>query len=404
MRPAKLPNYALGTIIFFSATQLGYHFWPESALVYGLRVNYLSPTLYFLDILIILYLFILFAKLGFKYYLEFSASNLGFLLIFLTNLLFSANPLATLSWSLHLLLYTIFLFTIPPATIRYSLFTILPITILFQVVAAAIQVTIGRSVGDPLSYLGESVVSMGSPGIATGSVMGEVVLRAYGTFGHPNVLAGWLVVSLLIVIKLSQTKRDPTFNPDKGRIFVITTTTLTIIGALLTQSLSAGLALFGIIIPFYLIKNLKMRMTYLIVVSLFTIHYSPFTPSRSNLSITERLDLQQISLKVIEQKPFFGTGAQASITTYPSVDPGHRLLQPDHNSFTLFLSWFGLAGVFAIIYALKNYLGFRIWNLRFILPLLPLLLLDHYFLTSPQGLFILVLYLIFCNFDKLKTR
>jgi hypothetical protein len=39
-------------------------------------------------------------------------------------------------------------------------------------------------------YLGERSVSVGSPAVALGSFMHEVVLRAYGTFGHPNVLAG----------------------------------------------------------------------------------------------------------------------------------------------------------------------------------------------------------------------
>lgn len=43
-------------IIFFGATQFGLHFWSSSTLVYGIRIDYLSPTLYFLDILIILYL------------------------------------------------------------------------------------------------------------------------------------------------------------------------------------------------------------------------------------------------------------------------------------------------------------------------------------------------------------
>ena len=96
-------------------------------------------------------------------------------------------------------------------------------------------------------------------------------------------------------------------------------------------------------------------------------------------------------MKVITTHPLFGTGAQASISTYPEIDPNYRLLQPDHNSLTLFLSWFGLFGLLAILYSLHPY-SIR-HTLYAILPLTPILLLDHYLLTSPQGLFILLLYL-----------
>ena len=40
-------------LILFLPTQLGKHFWPNFSYVYGVRIDYLSPTLYFTDILII---------------------------------------------------------------------------------------------------------------------------------------------------------------------------------------------------------------------------------------------------------------------------------------------------------------------------------------------------------------
>ncbi len=249
--------------------------------------------------------------------------------------------------------------------------------------------------------------------------MDSVVLRAYGTFGHPNVLAGWAVVCLLILIQISQTvipkaskQRDvrgsdplrrswpaaKMFSRLQNTIWrpgqtLLVPITLTAFIILLTQSRSAGLTLFGLVIPFYLIKKLKVRLVYFAIVlsSLFSL-LSPtqiLSPSRAELSLSQRLDLQGISLKVISRYPIFGTGAQASISTYPSLAPGNRLLQPDHNSFTLFLSWFGLLGVLATILILKS----KILNLKSFIPIVPLLLLDHYFLTSPQGLFIFLLYL-----------
>jgi hypothetical protein len=373
----NLPNIFFGLILFFSATQLGFHFWPLSTLVYGIRIDYLSPTLYFLDFLIILDLIL-------SPHLRSTIQHLQPLFpILLTNLLYSHNPLATLSWSLHLILYLFFIST--THHLRPTISHILTLALLFQFTLSLTQVYLGHLVGGLMYYLGERAVAVGSPGIALGTFMDQVVLRAYGTFGHPNVLAGWAVVALLILIKFYKQKNK--------LLFPLLLTTLIV---LLTQSRSAALALFALIIPPYLIKNFRLRIIYFVFL-LSTIYYLPSTliPPRSDLSLSQRLDLQGLSLQVISQYPIFGTGAQASISTYPSVSPTNRLLQPDHNSFTLFLSWFGLFGVLAILFSLRS----TIYDIRSLFPLLPLLLLDHYFLTSPQGLFIALLYLNAVNYS-----
>src|ERR1035437_8081006 len=51
---AKISKLFFYLLILFLPTQLGKHFWPNSSFVYGLRLDYLSPTLYFTDILILL--------------------------------------------------------------------------------------------------------------------------------------------------------------------------------------------------------------------------------------------------------------------------------------------------------------------------------------------------------------
>ena len=369
----SLSRWLLYLIFFFAPTQLGLHFWPDSALIYGIRVDYLSPTLYFLDLLIVFYLLVQkISHLPLKSSGWYLKSLLPFLLV---NLLFSTNPLSTLSWSLHFSLYFLFLFSLSFPLIR-RLAPILLLSLITQLALALIQVALGHSLQGLLYYLGERMVSVGSPNIAQAVFMDRVVLRAYGTFSHPNILAGWLVISLLILRRL---------NP---RRFVLAISgALTILGVFLTQSRSSALALFGIIIPFYFLRSLRSRLLYFAFFLVLSSYFLfPIFISRSDLSLTERLDLQGISFQVIRQFPLFGTGAQASISTYPVVSPSLRLLQPDHNSFTLFLSWFGLVGVFSL-------LSFLTSNIYHLFPILPLLLLDHYLLTSPQGLFILLFYL-----------
>ena len=463
--PREISNLLVGLIIFFSATQLGFHFWPNSTLVYGIRIDYLAPTLYFLDLFIVLYLALqgltlkevpspAYSKAGkvrpYWNLIETRSDLFGILYpILLTNLLFSTNPLSTLSWSLHFLLYFTFVKSLfpPPRSdlvghptrsdlkviIRFAL----SLALLFQTILAIGQLFLGHSLGGVLYYLGERTVSVGSPGIALATFMGSVVLRAYGTFGHPNVLAGYAVVTLLITIRLWRqrqssvgltlkdssaisARKDPRRSDPMGIKTIWVTAVLASLLIFLTQSRSATLALFGLIIPFYLINKAKMRILYFVII-LLTIYHLPSTiyPSRSDLSTSQRLDLQGLSLKVISQHPIFGTGTQASISTYPALPQpkpqGVGGLQPDHNSFTLFLSWFGLFGVLAILHIPISHVPSPctssalarekcLQTLSSLGGLLPLLLLDHYFLTSPQGLFIFLLYLKVVHYSHVQNH
>jgi hypothetical protein len=377
--------------------------------------------------------------------------------ILLVNLLYSQNPLATLSWSLHFLLYFLFFAATfspqgsdplrrswptakmfsrtsktsretgsDPTVATYVIPLAFTLSLFFQTTLAVAQVYLGHYVGGIMYYLGERMVSVGSPGIALGSFMDQVVLRAYGTFSHPNVLAGYAVISLLIILQLYPAAKgsDPLrkswpiakmfsrlqntiWRPGQTLWVLLIPVVLLVI---LTQSRSAAISLFGIIIPFYLIKNIKYSLIYFVVI-LSTTYYLPslIIPPRSDLSSSGRITLQNLSFSVARSFPVFGTGAQSSISTYPSVDSSVRLLQPDHNSFTLFLSWFGIFGVFALLSGSdplrKSWLSAKmfsrlqntIWRpgqtLKVFFPILPLLLFDHYLLTSPQGMFILMLYL-----------
>ena len=431
---SNLPSFLAILILILANTQLGYHFWPNSTLVYGIRVDYLAPTIYLLDTLILAYLVATRSVLkGSSAEAlakeEFEASSpkmspkrtdlVGHFLsaifpIFLTNLIFSVNPTATLNWSLHFILYFIFISSPSPIIIRNLLLKILPPTMFFQVALASIQVFLGHTLQGPLYYLGERAISIATPNAARATVFGQTVLRAYGTFSHPNILAGWLVMALLIVIYLNKQRHAHVGSGlAPARSLVIFSTLLTALGVILTQSRTSALVLFGIIIPFYIlprqfirtrtaeiftyrVRQLSPRLLYFFSLSLVTC-YLLFTSAFSRVvdtSLTDRLHLQGVSSQIIRTFPIFGTGASASISTYPDISPTTRLLQPDHNSFTLLISWFGIFGVVSLLVAFSLLGAKRRSSTSVAMSgLLPLLLLDHYFLTSSQGLFILLLYL-----------
>lgn len=356
--------------------------------MYGIRVDYLSPTLYFLDILILCYLATTPKEIVSRlHYTEVS-------LVLLTNLVFSTNQATTLAWSLHLLSYVLFVQSLPLRQIAFILLPFL-LTGSFQLALAVVQLIMGHSLQGPLYYLGERMVAVGQPGVALATFMDQVILRAYGTFSHPNILAGYLIISLLIILKAS-----------KNALIVNWMLVVATLGVVFTQSRSAALALFGIVVPLYFIRTMRLRLVYFAMLLSLAIGYSSFLlPPRADLSIGERLSLQTLSLNVVKANPILGTGANASISVYPTLSPSHRLLQPDHNSFTLFLSWFGIFGVLAILYYLcSEFENLRICDLRIFIPLLPLFLLDHYLLTSPQGLLILLIYLKVVNYSHVKSR
>jgi len=311
---------------------------------------------------------------------------IGLPLIF-TNLLFTSNPLATLSWFFHLILYLLFFLSLSSSLFRTACYALL-VGVAFQVVLGGLQVALGHSLQGIFYYFGERFIAVGSPAVATGTFWGQEFLRAYGTFGHPNVLAGWLVTAFLIYLSVS------------GRTYyqslplTVIFAGLTSLGVFLTDSRTAALALFGLVFPLFLFRRPSFRLIYFLILLCVLGYVLPtnlFT-QRFDLSLNERLALTKLSVLSLFQDPSFGTGAQASITRYPTLFSSWRLLQPDHNSFSLFLSWFGLFGSTAFIFTLRRAPFFSSLSSLSLLPLLPLLALAHYLLTSPQGLFILLFY------------
>ena len=53
----RIHRFFFSLLLVFLPTQLGYHFWPDWATVLGRRIDYLSPTIYFTDVLIFCVLF-----------------------------------------------------------------------------------------------------------------------------------------------------------------------------------------------------------------------------------------------------------------------------------------------------------------------------------------------------------
>jgi hypothetical protein len=78
------------------------------------------------------------------------------------------------------------------------IFTVVVISAFFQSLVAILQFIWQKSLG--LTFLKESAFSVYDPGVAKVLINGDVFVRSYGFFPHPNVLGGFLAVSLLITM------------------------------------------------------------------------------------------------------------------------------------------------------------------------------------------------------------
>ena len=109
-------------------------------------------------------------------------------------------PLALFRSIKLLELFCLFLYIgfriVPRGTILKRIFQIIIIIGLIQAIIAILQFILQHSIG--LFWLKESLISPNIAGVAKIVVSGERIIRAYGLFPHPNVLGGFLLLSIII--------------------------------------------------------------------------------------------------------------------------------------------------------------------------------------------------------------
>lgn len=390
---ARIEKLFLFLTILLLPTQLGKHFWPEFSFVYSLPIDYLSPAIYFWDFLV-LTLFILLIISG--RHINRIALNLLYFFIFtqvLSLLSVSANPGAGL---FRLEQYFISgLFGVYIASLEKPAFRIifwgLIFSIGFESFLAITQFLKSKTIG--LWFLGERTFTLSSPGIAKFDFYGREFLRPYGTFPHPNVMAGFMLVAIGF---LSALGRGVVFKGLRGFIAIaVILGGITI--ALTVSRVAIFLSFIFIVMTFYRNKYRIFIVTAFII--LLPVIFARFSSllNYDNSSFIRREELSAIAINIFKNSPILGVGlnnfipnASDSILSGPS-----RFLQPVHNIFLLSISETGLVGLFGLI----CFIGYPIFKISKLYPrpytLKPIFfvwgiiiflgMFDHYFLTLPQG-------------------
>lgn len=388
-----LHRFIFFILLFLLPAQLGYHFWPKFSYVYGLRVDYLSPTIYLTDILIFLIsIFWFFEKRR-----KFSINNLkiiaqNFWFVFLVffflflNCYFSENKGAAF-YKLFKVLEFIFLgFYTSREKIDLSFITyFLGITITWTSLIAIAQFIKQSSLGGMFWFLGERTFSVDTPGIAKITIDGKLLLRPYATFSHPNSMAGYVFVSILLILAK---KKLILF--DKFSIFI------GIISLILSFSRVVWLVaiLLGIVNIFSFIfkKYGKEGPT---KSNIFLLFFLPLLALERKIvsveSISRRIDLNRIALKILRTSLYFGVGLNNFISKLSKTSWNTDwiyFLQPVHNIFLLIATEIGLVGLFLFLSFL--FLTFKriVEKPHFLYPILAIFLtgmFDHYWLTLQQN-------------------
>ena len=366
-------------LIFSLPFQLGYHFWLPESYVASFRIDYLAPTFYITDLLLILFLAVNFKKTT-SVVIDFFSKPSGWLfaaLIFV-NLYASSFSLVTFFAWLRLGSYLLLL-TVLATTDHLAKKVLLPffLSLIFIISLSVIQFVLQSSLGGLFYFLGERPLSIAIPNVAKINLPWGQMLRPYATFSHPNSLAGYLLVSLVILNRISRSKILK---------FILIATII------LTFSKSAILALVVI----ELIKpNLLQSASLAALLS--------FVPLlKLDPSFSSRYYLLSPTLKIVMDQPLLGVGLRQfipNLTTYlPASQISYATLQPVHHTFILMFAELGLLGVVIITKIFWAPLSRLVKDKKtrpYLLNLFGIILLtgslDHYWWTLPQNQLIIVL-------------
>lgn len=382
-------NILLFCLLFLFPTQLGKHFWPNFAFINSLRIDYFSPTLYFWDlVLIFVFLFCLFLlkKINKFPVLVFFI----FLISQLSSLLYQENIGPGLVRVKDYLTAGLFGILVSSLTLKKEylvLFWGLVAGVFFESLLAILQFINNGSLG--LWVFGERDFTSSTISIATFNWYGEVFLRPYATFSHPNVLAAYLILSLSLIYLFYKK-----YKIKSNKIFALVGL-LGLVAAFLT--FSRGALIFLALQVAYLLKN---KVKWLLVIGFFLIpflfvrYYSAL--NFDYLSITRREQLADVAISQFIEYPLLGVGLNNFINESSGllIAGPSRFLQPVHNIYLLILTETGIIGFagFLALVSLPIYKLIKSINKTEVkillfcwLMVLSLGLLDHYFLTLPQG-------------------
>lgn len=305
----------------------------------------------------------------------------------------------------------------------------LKVSLLATILNGILQSAIGtaqfiRNSSLGIHSLGESIIGPNIDGVAKILIYGEKHIRAYGTFPHPNIFAGFIILPLFIVVSEIATRfrnvpRETLLDYIPSRLLYLSFTILSI-GFILSFSRSSFLAAFaGFLIYFTFIikarpwkgilktvnyisyRNILLFFALLIIIIYWLVTNSSLL---STQSIRERSLYINVSRETIINHPVAGVGLGQFVFNeyimHPQLESWQY--QPVHNLYLLLLSELGFVGLLLFIFAIVNLFRYiwkeisngRLTKLLYYVIMFSFLVVsvfDHYLWDIKLGTIILVL-------------
>jgi len=286
----------------------------------------------------------------------------------------------------------------------------------FQSILAIAQFIKQGSIG--IKFVEAGVYNPNSPGVANFVLNGEKILRSYGSFPHPNVLAGFLLMAIFCFYGLFlQREFKGNSKEIKGNLIFL----VIVFGLFLTFSRTVIVVfLIGSLVMFLtqILKRMKIIKLFglflvsciLVIIILFPYFKARFfTVSLDEQAIDLRFFYNKMALSMIKDKPLLGIGIgnfvnySKNYETYlraagKMLEMGNQgeikgvpdwVFQPVHNIYLLIGSEIGVFGLLAFLGFLGLILlrGLKGNSCFFFLLscFLIIALADHYFWTLQQG-------------------
>jgi hypothetical protein len=351
-------------------SQLGKHFWMPFSYLESVRIDYLAVVFYLSDfILIALAGLTLFDK---KYYRLINKHRrlvfgLGFSLLFLFFIAEFKGLFFLRLWQYLRIVVAFLIFKNSSKKESGYFLKGLFIASLYTLGLSLLQISRQGSVQGIWWLLGERRFSVTTPGISTITIFGQKVLRAYGSFSHPNALAGFFQLTYWL--------------------FVLCCPTFYAIAALLLVILSfskANILILALLLIYKGIKTSKNCAVCKIASILFAswLFFLALIIVNNPSSLSERLTSYQDTLVYIIKNPF---GVSLGHYLHPLLKTKY---QPVHNVFLLYIMETGIIGIIWLGIFLKS-IKIKSVLQKMSLPVIFFLFvsgsIDHYHLTQVQN-------------------
>lgn len=277
--------------------------------------------------------------------------------------------------------------------IKYFIF-IFSFVIVFQSIVGVGQFITNHSLG--IKFLGESIVSQYIPGVAKIDFDQYKQIRAYGTFLHPNIFGGYLVLSIIFIHSFILHNRNKLFHVEQLWLYF----SIFIGYTALLLTFSKG-SIVSLVISFFIylfhVEQIRIKKMFHVehlifiggVIGLILV-VLVLNGNQIIKSVDERLFLWNVN-KPLGEEIFIGKGLGQSVydISFNSY-LNFWQLQPIHNVYLYLMNEIGVIGIGILIYLIYKFVnnvprGTIGSSLPIIAALGTLAMFDHYLLSTYVG-------------------